>query len=117
MKRQLLSLLLLVTVCGGAASVQPACAKGPSKKVYTVTDRQVELRNKVAAAAKANELTAKEAEKLNSTLTDIDEDIVRMKAKNGGKLSYKDEGKVEKRLNTVSIDLQKYQLKKRVTAH
>lgn len=117
MKRKLMALLLLATVYGGIAAVQPACAKAPTKRAYTVTERQVELRSKVASAAKANELTQKEASKLTDMLNGIEADIKEMKEKNAGKLSYKDEGKIEKRLNKVSLGLQKYQLAKRVTAH
>jgi hypothetical protein len=112
-----LTAILIVTVCGGTLCGEPASAEAPHKKPYTVTDRQNELRKKVAVAAKQNELTQKEASKLNQMLDDVDADIQKMKSKNAGKLSYKDEGKVEKRLNKVSLDLQKYQLAKRVTAH
>jgi hypothetical protein len=112
-----LTAILIVTVCGGTLCGEPASAAAPHKKPYTVTDRQNELRKKVAVAAKQNELTQKEASKLNQMLDDVDADIQKMKSKNAGKLSYKDEGKVEKRLNKVSLDLQKYQLAKRVTAH
>ena len=115
MKTKLLALVLLATVCGAQSISLPQMAE--AKKPYTITDRQVELRKKVQVAFKKNELTAKEQTKLNDQLDDIDADIAKAKDKNGGKLSYKDEGKMEKRLNKVSVDLQKWQLEKRVVVH
>lgn len=119
MKAKLIAILIAATVCGAGLSQEALSAnqKKPTKKVYTVTDRQVELRKKVDVAFKANELTEKEAAKLTDELTDIAEAIEKAKAKNAGKLSYKDEGKAEKRLNKVSLSITKYQLNKRVTAH
>lgn len=113
MNIKLLAVLVAVTIYGGV-TMDAAYAK---KKVYTITDRQVELRNKVEASFKANELTQKEQTKLIGDLDSVDASIVKMKEKNGGKLSYKDEGKLEKSLNRVSLTLSKYGLKKRVTAH
>jgi hypothetical protein len=81
---------------------------------WTITDRQVALSSKVTAGEKSNELTKKEADKFRSRLQDVDERINKAKAKNGGKLSYKDQGKIESALNDISIDLQKKQLAKRV---
>lgn len=115
MKTKLLSLLLAVMFIGGICI--DAAFSAPKKKPYTVTDRQVELRKKVEAGVKSNELTAKEADKLISDLESIASAIEKSKSKNGGKLSYKDEGKAEKRLNKVSLTLTKYNLSKRVTAH
>lgn len=88
-----------------------------AKKPYTITDRVTELRTKVEAGQKENELTAKEATKLTCDLDNISNDIEKMKVKNAGKLSYSDEGKIEKRLNKVSLALTKCQLEKRVTPH
>lgn len=117
LKNKLAAFVLLATICGAQSmTVGPAVAAS-KKKVWTIYDRQVELRKKVEKAFKANELTEKESNKLNGQLDDIDADVQKMKEKNAGKLSYKDEGKLEKRLNKVSLDLQKYQLAKRVTVH
>ena len=85
-------------------------------KQWTVYERQVELRKRVEKGYKANELTEKEAKKLNDRLDDIVRDADKMKSKNGDKLSYKDQGKLEKRLNAISLVIQKYELKKRVEA-
>jgi hypothetical protein len=119
MTAKLLALFVAATIFGGviADNAFAAPAKKPTKKAYTVTDRQVELRRKIEVAFKQNELTQKESNKLLGELVDIADDIEKAKAKNAGKLSYKDEGKMEKRLNKVSLSLTKYQLNKRVTVH
>lgn len=103
-----------------ALSILLTCAYQVDAKAapkYTITDRQTALRQKVAGGIKKNELTAKEADNLNGRLNDLDVAIAKMKTKNNGQLSYKDQGKVEKKLNGISLDLQKYQLAKRVVAH
>jgi TolA-binding protein len=83
-------------------------------KHYTITQRQEMLNKEVTAGQKANELTSKEADKLRDRLSDVTNRIEKMKANNAGKLSYKDEGKVEKDLNAISVDMQKQKLAKRV---
>lgn len=93
-------------------SVGPALAK----KQWTITQRQVALTREVDAGLKANELTLKEANKLRDRLADVVARGEKMKAKNGGKLSYEDEGKLEKDLNGISDDIHKKKLQKRVTA-
>lgn len=118
MNRVLLSaLLVLGFVCLPGTISAPSAVAKTTKRPLTITDRQVVLRKKVAAGQKANELTAKEATKLNDGLDEVSADIEKMKTKNAGKLSYKDEGKIEKRLNGISLKLDKLQLQKRVTAH
>src|SRR5262245_44060862 len=99
MKRQLLALGLVVGCMVGTAVTTHNVEAAGKKKVWTITDRQQELRKRVEKGQKANELTAKEAGKMNDMLDDIAKDIDKMKEKNDGKLSYKDEGKIEKRLN------------------
>jgi hypothetical protein len=99
----LLSLTILVSNCPAEAA-----------KHYTITQRQEMLNKEVTAGLKANELTLKEANKLKDRLTDVTNHIAKMKEKNAGKLSYKDEGKVEKDLNAISVDMQKEKLEKRV---
>ena len=47
-------------------------------------------------------------------MNDIASKITKMKSKNGSKLSYADEGKIEKDLNDVSLKIKKLELKKRV---
>ncbi len=113
MKQKIIVLLMLVTMFSGVCATE-VCA---AKKKYSVYDRQVELRKKVEAGQKKNELTAKEANGLNGDLDDITSSIEKMKSKNAGKLSYKDEGKIEKRLNKISLTLSKKELAKRVIAH
>jgi hypothetical protein len=116
MKVQIIAIMIAATVLGGIGTT-PVTAAPKAKKVYTVTDRQVELRKKADAAFKHNELTEKQVTSINGDLDDINGDIEKMKSKNGGKLSYKDEGKIEKRLNKISLTLTKWELAKRVTAH
>ena len=83
-------------------------------KQWTITQRQEAQRKTIDRAQRANELTKKEADKLRGQLDDIAADEIKMKAKNGGQLSYKDKAKLEKGLNGVSLRIQKYSLKKRV---
>ncbi len=113
MMKKLIATLCCGIIAGGFALQTPADAG----KKYTITDRQIELRKLIAKGQKNNELTLKEAEKLTGKLDDIASDIEKYKTKNGGKLSYKDEGKIEKRLNGISIDLKKSELNKRTVAH
>ena len=84
-----------------------------AKKHYTITERITALEHRVNAGQKANELTLKEANSLRDDISDINSKIAKYKSKNGGKLSYKDENSVEKKLNDVSIELQKKELAKR----
>ena len=86
-------------------------------KQWTVTQRQEALLAKVNKGEKSNELTKKEADKLRQRLSDLSEKIEKEKSKNGGKLSYKDEGKAEKALNSISLELDKLELNKRVVVH
>ena len=113
MKEKIIVLLMLVTMFSGVCATEVFAAK----KKYSVTDRQVELRKKVEVGQQKNELTAKEATGLNGDLDDITASIEKMKSNNAGKLSYKDEGKIEKRLNKISVTLTKKELTKRVTPH
>lgn len=85
-----------------------------SAKKWTVTEREVALEQKIAKAEKANQLTSKEAEKLRKKLAAIRFKQAKMKAGNDGKLSYEDNEKLEKALNSLSLDIQKFQLEKRV---
>ena len=87
-----------------------------ARKNWTITQRQVQLRKEVESGQKANELTLKEANTFRDKLSDLTGDEAKMRAKNGGKLSYKDEGKLEKRLNSISVDLHKQKLAKRTIA-
>jgi competence protein ComGC len=105
----------LVVISQGLILPIPVFAKSAApKKQWTVTDRQDELKKRVDKDEKSYELTQKEAGKLRSRLQDITDREQKAKDKNGGKLSYKDEGKAEKNLNSVSLDIDKHQLAKRV---
>ncbi|HMW90908.1 MAG TPA: hypothetical protein PLF23_09995 [Candidatus Obscuribacter sp.] len=111
----MLSFLLTLSLCGAGLAISSInfCAPVQAKKM-TVYDRQVALKKEIDAGEKSKELTLKEASKLREKLESINEKKEKMLAKNGGKLSYKDEEKMEKWLNGVSIDIQKKRLAKRV---
>lgn len=95
------------------ASCQFDPADARSKK-WTISDRQDALGWQVDAGFRSKELTLKECDRFHSRLQKLNERIEDMKFKNGGKLSYADQGKCEKVLNNISIDLKKAQLLKRV---
>ena len=102
-------------VLGLAVSIfffQPAATSAKAKH-WTITDRQQALSVKVTAGEKSNNLTKKEADKLRKRLQAVNEHISNAKTKNGGQLSYKDQGKIEKELNGISVDLDKKELEKR----
>jgi hypothetical protein len=84
-----------------------------ARRHYTITNRINALSSKINAGQKANELTLKEADSLRGDIADINSKIDKDKSKNGGKLSYRDENIVEKKLNSVSEKLQKKELAKR----
>jgi septal ring factor EnvC (AmiA/AmiB activator) len=107
--RKVAMLALSTSVLAGFLSVG-----AQAKRPFTITERQTRLESDIAKDEKTNELTKKEADGLRSDLQDIATHITKMKDKNGGKLSYKDEGKIEKDLNSVSLKLKKYELNKRV---
>jgi hypothetical protein len=83
-------------------------------KHWTVTQRQDALLKEIDSSFKANQLTAKEHDDLRNEQQKI---IVReksMKEKNAGKISYEDNRRLEKDLNTLSLKLHKKVLAKRV---
>ncbi|MBY0358235.1 MAG: hypothetical protein K2W82_09565 [Candidatus Obscuribacterales bacterium] len=83
-------------------------------KKLTVTQRHDILSNRINSAQKAGNLTLKEANDLREDLADVCERQNRMKADNGGKLSYADITKIEKDLNGISNKIHKKHLSKRV---
>jgi predicted transglutaminase-like cysteine proteinase len=115
MKHKAVMVMVAAAVLGASSLIQASPVSARSAH-YTITQRQVQLTREVNAGLKANELTLKEATKLRERMTDVNSSISKMKEKNGGKLSYKDQGKVEKSLNSISVDMQKEKLQKRVTA-
>jgi len=119
--RRKFAVLLTAALVSAVSPLVPTCiadAKAPSKpapkKEWTVTDRQVELNKEIDAGEKASELTAMEAAKLREKSGKVTVRIDKMKAKNGGKLSYEDNNKIEADLNKLSLAIQKDKLNKRV---
>jgi hypothetical protein len=115
MKHKAVLVMVAAAVVGVSSLIQASPVSARSAH-YTITQRQEQLNREITAGLKANELTEKESTKLHERMTDVSSEISKMKAKNAGKLSYKDQGKVEKTLNSISIDMQKEKLQKRVTA-
>src|SRR5438477_7844978 len=72
-------------------------------KKWTIYERQVKLNDEIAAGQKSGDLTLKEATTLHDDAEDISKSIAKMKDKNAGKLTYKDETNIEKRLNKLSL--------------
>ncbi len=81
---------------------------------YTVTQRHEILAAKINRMEKAGELTLREAKDLREDNQDVWKKVVRMKEKNGGKLSYKNIADVEKDLNRISNRIHSKALAKRV---
>ncbi|HEY9731249.1 MAG TPA: hypothetical protein V6C89_05020 [Drouetiella sp.] len=94
--------------------ISASALQQPAQAGWTIYERQVRLKKEVAQGMKANELTKKECDGLYDSLNGINERIQKMKSKNNGKLSIKDQGKIERSLNDVSVRIQKYRLEKRV---
>jgi hypothetical protein len=115
MNRDIAFSLVAISLVSFGIFGQPNMAEA-RKRPVTITQRQVTLRAEVNSGQKSDELTLKEADSLRDRLTGITEDETKMKSKNGGKLSYKDEGKLEKKLNSISVDMQKEKLAKRTVS-
>ncbi len=111
MKKQFIMLSALSLALFASSMVEPAFAKS---KHWTIAQRQVALQSRVGKGERSFELTKAEADKFRDRLADASSRIEKMKSKNGGKLSYKDQGKIENELNAISIDIEKKELKKRV---
>jgi GTP1/Obg family GTP-binding protein len=103
--------LILVT---GLAFQMTAGAGLAVKKTITVTERQEALFKEINADFKASQLTLEEKNDLIAQHQKIIDKENAMKAKNGGKLSYDDNNKLEKSLNDLSVKLQKKVLAKRI---
>jgi hypothetical protein len=114
MNRDVAFSLVAISLVSFSIFGQPETAE--ARRHYTITQRQVALRAEVNSGQKSNDLTLKEADALRDRLTGITEEETKMKAKNGGKLSYKDEGKLEKKLNSISVDMTKEKLAKRTVS-
>jgi len=105
--------LAVMAIVGGTALAPLAQAR---QHKFTITDRIETLSAKVNAGQKSGELTLKEADKLRNQLADVNSRIDKDKSKNGGKLSYASENKIEKDLNDVSVKLNKKELAKRINS-
>lgn len=117
MNRTLANLFLgLVISASFGAALTVAAPEAQAKPKVTITDRIEILSKKIDKGQKANELTLKEADKLRSDITKINEKIEKAKSKNAGKLSYEDESKIEKDLNKVSVKLTAKELDKRTVS-
>jgi|GEM_PF-6758382 len=98
-----------------AALLCPILLCGPvSAEKLTVTDRQQILCAKMEKAWKSGQLSLKEYEKLQKSFIKFEDRIERMKANNGGRLSYDNIESLERDLNGISVSLHKKQLAKRV---
>lgn len=108
MKSVLASFLIAYTIACTVA-LTPA-----QSKEWTIWARQQELMKQVNAGQKSKELTAKEAKRLRGDLSDV----ARKKKsfRNDDKTPMTDEEKkaVEKKLNDVSLEINKLKLEKRV---
>lgn len=91
----------------GVIAISMSAVPATAKKPMTITQRMEALGADINRDQKSGDLTKKEADNLRDELTKVREKIAKMKGKNGGKLSYKDEGKIEKNLNDVSLDMKK----------
>jgi hypothetical protein len=108
-KNVVASILATAFILNGAVAPGIAAARK-----WTVTERQEALSKDIDAAFKSNQLTLKERDDLKSQHQKISDRISSMQKKNGGKLSYDDNRKLEKDLNGLSVKLQKKILDKRV---
>ncbi len=109
MIRQLVSALLVLAVL----QIAPQTSEAKARR-YTVTQRHQILAAKINRMEKAGELTLREARDLRDDNQDVWQKVSRMKARNGGKLSYKNIAEVEKDLNSISNKIHKKALQKRV---
>jgi peptidoglycan hydrolase CwlO-like protein len=104
----------LLTLSLAVSLTLPNAATAARK--WTITQRIEAEQSRINKGEKSGELTKKEADDLRGTISDINTKIGKMKEKNAGKLSYKDEGKIEKQLNGVTVKYTKLSLEKRVTS-
>lgn len=109
MIRQLVTALVVLSVL----QIAPQSSEARARR-YTITQRHEILAAKINRMEKAGELTLKEARDLRDDNRDVWQKVNRMKARNGGKLSYKNIAEVEKDLNRISNRIHKKALEKRV---
>src|SRR5271170_4247599 len=112
MRKSLLALSsVLMLAVGFGLTEQESSAKS---KTWTVTERSEALKKDIASGQKSGDLTAKQADDLRIQAGKIDSKMVKMKAKNDGKISVDDQNTLEKDLNKLSLRMQKLKLDKRV---
>lgn len=109
MIRQVVSALLVLAVL----QIAPQTSEAKARR-YTITQRHEILAAKINRMEKAGELTLREARNLRDDNQDVWQKVRRMKARNGGKLSYKNIAEIEKDLNSISNRIHKKALEKRV---
>jgi hypothetical protein len=97
-------------VVAGYIGLMPQNAQAKS---WTITQRQEKLSREITQGRKSGELTLKEADSLQNGLDDLISKEGKMKDSNAGKLSYKDQEKLEKELNKISVQMFKLKLAKR----
>jgi len=85
-----------------------------SAKEWTINARQDQLMKDINAAQKKKELTDKEAKKLRGDLADVARKEAKLRGKNNKQIPIEDQAKLEKALNTVSVDIKRLALEKRV---
>lgn len=110
MKRALIG-ITAVSLLVGLAALSPWA----EARKWTIYERQVAEQKRINSGEHSGELTKKEADGLREDMSDMANRINKMKDKNGGRLSYADEGKLEKNLNKVTLKIEKLRLEKRVT--
>lgn len=81
---------------------------------YTITQRHEILAARINRMERAGELTLREARDLRDDNQDVWKKVSRMRARNGGKLSYANISEIEKDLNKISNKIHKKALEKRV---
>ncbi|MBX9948876.1 MAG: hypothetical protein K2Y39_06925 [Candidatus Obscuribacterales bacterium] len=109
MIRQVFTAIAILSVLQFAS--QPSEAKA---RRYTITQRHEILAAKINRMERAGELTLREARDLRDDNRDVWKKVSRMKARNGGKLSYDNIAEVERDLNKISNKIHKKALAKRV---
>lgn len=112
--RQTIRYMLVLSVI---ALVLPAITITPAEaRKFTITQREERLAHAIDRAERTGELTLKEANSLRRQQDSILRLESRMKAENGGRLSYANIRTLEGKLNKVSNKLHAKQLAKRVDA-
>lgn len=108
MIRYLTSMLASLLLC------QTIFIASASAEKFSITDRQQILSAKAERALQNRHLTLEEFNDIQEDLAKLEGRIEKMKAENGGSLSYENMESLERDLNHISVQLHKKQLAKRV---